>query len=63
MANSPLDVVTEFECRAQLQSHVLHNDVTAQQHQSSAIDLLQRERHAVVTNTSCQDKSIKMTMA
>lgn len=42
-----LDVVTEFECRAQLQSHVLHYDITAQQHQSFAIDLLRTEEHAV----------------
>lgn len=48
----PLDVMTEFERRAQLQSHVLHNDITAQQHQSSAVDLLQREEHAAVTDTS-----------
>lgn len=35
-----LNVMTEFERRPQLESHVLHNDITAQQHQSFAINLL-----------------------
>lgn len=39
-----LNVMTEFERRAQLQSHVLHNDITAQQHQSSAVDLMFSEQ-------------------
>lgn len=37
-----LNVMTQFKSRTQLQSHVLHNDITAQQHQSLAVDLLQR---------------------
>lgn len=35
--------MAQFERRSQLQSHVLHDDVTAQQHQRSAVDLLQGE--------------------
>lgn len=35
-----LDVMAEFECRAQLQPHVLHNDITAQQQQSLAVNLV-----------------------
>lgn len=42
-----LDVMAEFECRAQLQPHVLHNDITAQQQQSLAVNLLWREGHGV----------------
>lgn len=37
----PLDVMAQLERRSQLQSHVLHDDVTAQQHQRPAVDLLQ----------------------
>lgn len=55
-----LDVMTEFECRAQLQSHVLHNDITAQQHQSFAIDLLKTEEHAV-SRWACY-KHLKWTL-
>lgn len=35
-----LNMMTEFECRSELESHVLHDDITAQQHQSFAINLL-----------------------
>lgn len=41
----PLDVVAELESRSQLQTHVLHDHVAPQQHQSFPVDLLQvRER-------------------
>lgn len=38
-----LNVMTEFERWPQLESHVLHDDVTAQQHQRFAVNLLRRE--------------------
>lgn len=46
----PLDVVAQLESRSQFQSHVLHDHVAPQQHQSFPVDLLQgRERHVGVT--------------
>lgn len=39
-----LNVMTEFECWPQLESHVLHDDVTAQQHQRFAVNLLRKEK-------------------
>lgn len=48
--------MTELERRAQLQSHVLHYDITAQQHQGFAINLLQREEHAVSRGGGAQYK-------
>lgn len=58
----PLDVMAQFERRPQLQSHVLHDDVTAQQHQRSAVNLLQGGRegaqssHTLVLHVSAQLK-------
>lgn len=46
-----LNVMTEFECRPQLESHVLHDYVTAQQHQRFTVDLLRREK----VGTPCQN--------
>lgn len=37
----PVNVVTEFECRSQLQSQVLHHHLTFQQEQSISIYLLE----------------------
>lgn len=42
----PVNVVGELECRPQLQTHVLHHHVTAQQKQGLAIDLLRGWREA-----------------
>lgn len=39
----PLDVMAQLERRAQLQTHVLHDHVAPQQHQSFPVDLLQGE--------------------
>lgn len=43
-----LNVMAEFECWPQLEAHVLHDDVTAQQHQRFAVNLLKRKQAAHV---------------
>lgn len=45
----PLNVMAELERRPQLQSHVLHDDVTAQQHQGLTIDLLRGGKGGAVS--------------
>lgn len=42
-----LDVMTQLQCGPQLQAHVLHDHVAAQEHQSFAIDLLWQQRTAL----------------
>lgn len=43
----PLDVVAQFERRPKLQTHVLHDHVAPQQHQSAAVDLVFSEELSV----------------
>lgn len=43
----PVDVVTQFERRAQLQSQVLHHHLAFQQEQGVAVYLLQRNTGSV----------------
>lgn len=43
----PLDVVAQFERRPQLQTHVLHDHVAPQQHQSTAVNLVFSEELCV----------------
>lgn len=43
-----LNMMAEFECWPQLEAHVLHDDVTAQQHQRFAVNLLKRKQAAHV---------------
>lgn len=40
----PLDVMAQLQCGPQLQTHVFHNHVAAQEHQSFPIDLLWKQR-------------------
>lgn len=40
-------MVAQFERRSQLQTHVLHDHVASQQHQSTAVDLVFSEELGV----------------
>lgn len=44
----PLDVMAQLQCGPQFQTHVFHDHVAAQEHQSFSINLLQRQTRRIV---------------
>lgn len=55
----PLDVMAQLQCGPQFQTHIFHNHVAAQEHQSFSIDLLQRQRTRRVVSNCCEERRRK----
>lgn len=55
----PLDVMAQLQCRPQFQTHIFHDHVAAQEHQSFSINLLQRQRTRRVVSNCCEERRRK----
>lgn len=55
----PLDVMAQLERGPQFQTHVFHNHVAAQEHQSFSINLLRKQRSELVLNCPEEERERK----
>lgn len=57
----PLDVMAQLERGPQFQTHVFHNHVAAQEHQSFSINLLRKQRSGLVLNCPEEERKRKQS--
>lgn len=54
----PLDVMAQLQCGPQFQTHIFHDHVAAQEHQSFSINLLQRQRTRRAVSNRWEEKGV-----